>query len=177
MKSGKLPLIFGLVVVVLGASSAILVQSGSWPLSSGGGSVSSGARLFDGLGPDTDPVAVIDAFHKGEPLPAGVSYVESLGAISASMPGVVDPGTGEQLLVVRLTEETEDLVEARIYVDGQTVFTATRAGGSIVDRAQQGYSVATMTIWIPQSVAFDIELHWDEESGLTQVSSVSIPND
>ena len=122
-----------------------------------------------------DPGAILDAFHKGEPLPDGVSFVESLGAIEASIPGVADPGTGDKLLVIRLNDEIDDLVEARVYLDGQLTFTATRASGSIVDRPAQGYSIATLTVWIPATAAFDLELQWDSEAGTTATEMVSIP--
>lgn len=126
--------------------------------------------------PEDPTDAELDAFamHRltGAPLPPGFSIEESGGDIVATLSDYTLFPSGEKQLVVRLSDEIEDLDSARLFVGGQLAFHATRSSGAIIDRGN--LAVATLTTWVlPPSPALSVKVEWSGADG-TQTAEVGV---
>ena len=173
MTTRKATWLLALLLLCSGAGFALVQQVEGIPIGTGEVAVSQDSHLFSGIDENVDMKDVLEAFYNNEPLPAGVSHVESFGAVQATLTGIVDPGSGKQMTIVTVSDDIPDMIQARMYVDGQLQFTATRESGAIVDRPAQGYSIATMTVWLPPSTPIAIEVQWDTSTG-THKDSVEL---
>jgi hypothetical protein len=118
--------------------------------------------------PDATPEqehALAEHFLTGTPAPAGFTQLKSLGEVDGSFTGRIDLTTGELQIEVTVLDDSEDLEEARLSVDGVLQATATRANGGIVERAD-GDALATLQGWIPSVWnGYRVEVEWDFDPG------------
>jgi hypothetical protein len=108
----------------------------------------------------------------GTHLPTSIGIVELQAEIKAVLTGLVFPQTGEEQMVVTLLDDTPDLSEARLYVAGQLVATATRANGTIIDK--NGIGIATLTTFVLEGSVTNIELKWTTSVGRELFSAVTL---
>ena len=108
--------------------------------------------------------ALMDHLMKGTPVPAGFTQVDK-GEVDSSFTGRVDFTTGELQIAVTVLDDSEDLEEARLLVDGVLQATASRANGGIVERAD-GDALATLQGWLPPVWSgYRVEVEWDLDPG------------
>jgi len=98
--------------------------------------------------PSTSELAAINrAVTRGDPLPSGWALAHDEGTVKVMDTGFAIPGTGERAWNVTVYAVQADLSSATVYINGQSVPTATRANGGILDRA--GMSLATLPVLVP----------------------------
>ena len=121
-------------------------------------------------------LALSKHIHEGAPAPAGFTLIESLGDVTGSLTGTVDAATGEREIKVEVTDDIDDLEEARLLVDGALKATATRANGGIVDRPADGSAIATLDAWSPpDGSSWSVVVQWDiDPGGPVRESSYSV---
>jgi hypothetical protein len=108
--------------------------------------------------------ALMDHIMRGTPVPAGFTELHN-SEVDSSFTGRVDFTSGEMQIAVTVLDDSEDLEEARLIVDGVLQATATRANGGIVERAD-GDALATLQGWLPPVWSgYRVEVEWDLDPG------------
>lgn len=112
--------------------------------------------------------AFSEAIAKNETLPAGWTITGNEGKVRVVDTGLIVPTTAERSWTVTVIDEQSDLASATVYVNGQAIYTATRANGGIVDRGVM--SIATLPVLVPpagQSWAGKVD--WTGNDGVIRV--------
>jgi len=119
-------------------------------------------------GPTNPSVSEVAAFSealaKNQPLPSGWQLTANEGGVRVIDNGYAVPGTGERSWSVTVVDDQADLSSATVYVNGQSVYTATRANGGIVDRGTM--SIATLPVLVPPAgQTWTGEVQWIANDG------------
>lgn len=113
-----------------------------------------------------------EARNKGLPLPDGFAFVESQGNVKAILTGhVLKNGTAQ--IVVTLSDESADLEESRLYINGVLKVTATAANGRI--ETHEDLNIATMSTFVG-GLPITAELQWDSQDQTTLSRTFSASN-
>jgi hypothetical protein len=103
-------------------------------------------------------------------LPTGFAAGAFQGSASIALTGMELNETDEQQISVTVVDEIADIDYAELYNGTQLLFTATRAAGSIVNRAS--LSIATLTAFVPFSNV-TIRVRWISTGGKVREESLS----
>lgn len=161
MKMKPIVQAIGLVVLTTVAVAAMRSRSSGPPSWTFFDMAEGALTIPDGATPE-------DFENSAKNLAFGTSYPTSIvpgdpqGKVLITVTGVALP-TGEKQIVVNLQDESPDMVEARLYVNGVLKKTATRDNGRIVDSA--GQAIATMTTYINLNTVAGIDVKWTDGTG------------
>lgn len=105
-------------------------------------------------------------YNLGTPLPHGaILHPNQGGEAKVTLTGLTNAVTGAKQAVVTIQEDSHtDLQIGRVFIDGTLKRVATVGNGRI-DQLAGNVSVATMSIWLPASYPFNLEIEWENSLG------------
>jgi hypothetical protein len=115
----------------------------------------------------SEVTAFATAMVNQQPLPSGWAIAGFEGKVTATDTGHVMQPSGERAWTVNVVDDQSDIDFAKLYIDSELVFTATRASGSILDR--NGMSIATLPVLVPPpGESWTGRLEWTSVAGVTR---------
>lgn len=120
----------------------------------------------------TDLEAVGDSLVLNTPLPSGFTLTTADGKVTATITDSFFGPPAEYSISITVLADSEDLYAAQLFLNDQVIFTASRVGGSIVDR--NGKALATLTGLVPQTGPFAVKVVWEATDGQTREESVTL---
>lgn len=118
----------------------------------------------------SDEVGFASNFAFGTSEPTTLVAGDPQGKVTAVATGF-RLSNGDHQVVITLQDESNDMMEAQVFVNGVLKKTATRANGGIID--SDGQAIATMAIYLNLVSFSTVDTYWTDTTGYQRFFAIT----